>query len=163
MDVTKLGPVPGGDDARRVTPVQRSVESRPQGGQSGRTDATSGSTSSSTSASSDTVAPQNEGVRGASGAESGDLRDSTDPRQTRDRAPEASEITTRLRERFSSLAKEARLPTNARLSVEFDGNEPRFRVVNKENGEVIREIPEPEFVELIRRAGGKDALIDDLF
>jgi uncharacterized FlaG/YvyC family protein len=165
--ITKISPLStagGGEDARSQASSARDRQRTSATG-SQTPDGASGSTSGSGSVTGATSRPDAGGVIASSGPETGQTRDPADPRQTQDRAPEAAAITARLRERFSALAAEARLPTNTRLSIDVDSdtNEARFRVVNKASGEVIREIPEKDFVDLLRRLETGERLVDDVF
>lgn len=170
MDVNKISKVrpvaaPGGDAGQSAGRAGQQRTSSTGSQSAGGTEASSGSSGSASPQSSATSEATADGVLGSANVETGQTRDAADRRQTRDRAPDAADISSRLRERFSALAEEARLPTNTRLSIDFDSetNEARFRVVNKDTGDVIREIPEPEFVDLLRRVERQSGLVDDEF
>jgi flagellar protein FlaG len=173
MDVSKIqrvvpiGPTGTADESPRP-PDTRTVRAAGTGSQS--KSSTGGGTSATSGAPQSTSAADAGGVLGPSRAEGGQLRDAAEDKRTADRAPDArslsqAESSERLRQNFARLAEEARLPTNARLSIDVDSdtNEARFRVINKSSGDVIRQIPEEEFVELLRRIESREGLIDDEF
>ncbi len=110
--------------------------------------------------------PEHGGVLASAEVEQGLLRDAAAQRETKDRVPDTeADISTSsiMRESLDRLAKEARLPTNAALSirVDKDSSEPTFLVFNKETKDIIREIPGPEIKELLRKMGQSESLFLD--
>ena len=83
------------------------------------------------------------GITAPSRAEDGELESGAREQQTKD-------LHARLQEAATTLAREARLPTNALLSIEVENTDDpaglaaRFLVRHKETGAVLRRIPDDE-------------------
>jgi len=108
-----------------------------------------------------TEAPGAEPVAGgpvaSSAVQNGSTRDATAEQQTRDRVAA-------LEDRLQEVAKRRNLPADRRLSIEVDNESMEIRVfvLDRDSGEVIRQIPEDELRGLMADAAkqGANGMLD---
>jgi uncharacterized FlaG/YvyC family protein len=99
--------------------------------------------------------PDSGGVLASSQSEGGVLRDPTAARDTKDQNSIAEVI--------RRITNDIGQPGSTRLAIEIDAetNEPRFLILSKETGEVLRQVPSQDILPMLRElTRSQGALVD---
>ncbi len=146
MDISNVKPFDNSKDPRQA-PQRPTGEHERQVGESTSGDAQPPS-----------ELPDSDGVTGSSHAEGGSIRDTADPKQTKDHAA----ATSRLAEFVEALRDKSGAPGTTRLAIDVDEQtyDTTFLVVDKDSGQVVREISDKEFLPLLRELVDGGGLMD---